>query len=118
MVLDEPTAGLDPIGAAAIMNLFKEMNDAGTTIILVTHDMDLVLKYCDKVFVIDHGQIASQGNPNEVFSTLKEDSSIEVPTLFSLCRKLNEQGYHIDASKIKNIDDFINAVAAKEVSKK
>lgn len=118
LVLDEPTAGLDPIGANAVMDLFKQMNDKGITIVLVTHDMDLVLKYCDEVFVVDKGQIQAHGEPSEVFATLDSDSSIEVPVLFSLCRRLNENGLNIDYKSMKNVDDFVDIIAKKVGEKK
>lgn len=116
LVLDEPTAGLDPNGAKDLMNLVKQMNDNGTTIILVTHDMDLVLKYCSKAFVIDHGRMIKSGLPYEVFSSLPDDSSIEVPMIFSLCRKLKEKGLDIDASSIKDIDSLIQQIEEKKGS--
>ena len=57
LILDEPTARLDPQGTNEMMSLFKKINDMGKTIILVTHDMNHVLQYCDEVVVMNHGKV-------------------------------------------------------------
>ena len=58
LVLDEPTAGLDPKGVSDLMSLVTKMHKEGKTIIIVTHDMDVVMNYCEKVFVLKKGQLA------------------------------------------------------------
>ncbi|MEA5061345.1 MAG: energy-coupling factor transporter ATPase [Erysipelotrichaceae bacterium] len=110
LVLDEPTAGLDPRGSVEIMNLVDKMHQNGTTIILVTHDMDLVMKYAEKVFVVKDGRIISSGEPQNVFGELDENSGIEVPKVFSLAQKLNSHGFNLDICKIRNIDDLIQQI--------
>lgn len=107
LVLDEPTAGLDPRGAIEIMNLVDKMHKNGTTIILVTHDMELVLKYVEKVFVVKDGKIIDEGVPATIFSNISSDSGIEVPQIFSFAQKLEAAGYKIDVNKIKNVDDLV-----------
>ena len=107
LVLDEPTAGLDPRGVQEIMALVSKMHEDGKTIILVTHDMDLVLKYCQKVFVLNKGKIAFEGNPNQLFAQNNEELSIEVPALYELARKLNDKGLHLDIENIHSVDDFV-----------
>lgn len=110
LVLDEPTAGLDPRGSVEIMNLVDRMHQNGTTIILVTHDMDLVMKYAEKVFVVKDGRIISSGEPQNVFGELDENSGIEVPKVFSLAQKLKSRGVNLDICKIRNIDDLIQQI--------
>lgn len=110
LVLDEPTAGLDPRGSVEIMNLVDKMHQNGTTIILVTHDMDLVMKYAEKVFVVKDGRIISSGEPQNVFGELDENSGIEVPKVFSLAQKLKSRGVNLDICKIRNIDDLIQQI--------
>ena len=107
LVLDEPTAGLDPIGVNDIMSLVCKMHETGKTIILVTHDMDVVMKYCEKVFVLKKGQLVFEGNPYQLFALDNEDLSIEVPALYELARKLKQKGLQLDIENIHNIDDFI-----------
>lgn len=69
LVLDEPTAGLDPKGVGEIMRLLKGMQqNLGFSVIIATHDVDIVPLYCDYVYVLDEGKVALEGSPNEVFS--------------------------------------------------
>lgn len=107
LVLDEPTAGLDPKGVNDIMSLVVKMHEDGKTIILVTHDMDIVMKYCEKVYVLKKGQLAFEGDPYQLFALDNEDLSIEVPALFELARKLKNKGLKLDIVKIRSVDDFI-----------
>ena len=67
LVLDEPTAGLDPIGAKEMLSLFKSLNEQGVTIILVTHDMNIVFEYADDVVVMDQGKVVYHGSTDDLF---------------------------------------------------
>ena len=107
LVLDEPTAGLDPKGVHDIMSLVEQMHKDGKTIILVTHDMDVVMKYCEKVYVLNKGKLAFEGNPYQLFAQDNEALSIEVPALFELARKLKQKGLKLDIESIHSVDDFI-----------
>ena len=107
LVLDEPTAGLDPKGVHDIMSLVQKMHSDGKTIILVTHDMDVVMKYCEKVFVLNRGKLVFEGNPYQLFAQDNESLGIEVPALFELARKLKQKGLKLDIENIHNVDDFI-----------
>jgi cobalt/nickel transport system ATP-binding protein len=69
IILDEPTAGLDPQGVSEILNLLEEIKQSlGITIIISTHDIDLVPLYCDEVYVLDGGSVIFGGTPKELFS--------------------------------------------------
>ncbi len=69
LVLDEPTAGLDPMGASEIMKLLRELQkELGLSVILSTHDIDIVPLYCDYAYVMDQGTNVLEGTPKEVFS--------------------------------------------------
>ena len=107
LALDEPTAGLDMQGTIDIMNLVSEMNKNGKTIILVTHDMDLVMKYTDNVIVLHDGEVLYQGKPHELFDNYDEKMGIEIPALYRLGIALKEKGMKIDLSNIRCIDDLI-----------
>ncbi len=111
LVLDEPTAGLDPKGSDEIMNLVKTMNDNGTTIILVTHDMDLVMKYAKQVFVLHEGRLVFGGTPNCLFNHVDENMSIEIPPVYLLANKLKEKGIPLDIENIKSTDDLVRQIA-------
>ncbi len=108
LVLDEPTAGLDAKGASDVMSLVEYMHKQGKTIIIVTHDMDLVMRYCDTVYVLKDGKLTFQGPTDLLFDTIEESSAIEIPPLYLLAKKLKDRGAPIDIKKIKNIDDLIS----------
>lgn len=114
LVLDEPTAGLDPVGCQSIMKLVKNMFDNGKTIIVVTHDMEMVMEYCQKVFVVKEGQIIFEGSPNALFSVAnEEDYAIEIPPLFLLADRLKKAGKNIDINKIHTSSDLIKELKEK-----
>lgn len=93
MVFDEPTAGLDPKGASKIIKLLKELNDEGITIIVSTHDVDLVPEYANNVFVIHEGTIISKGSPKEIFSNEEviNKANLDYPIVSKLFKKLENE---------------------------
>lgn len=110
LVLDEPTAGLDPNGSNELMNLVCKMNKEGKTIILVTHDMDLVLKYCQKVFVVNEGKIVSSGKPHDVFMSLPENSSVEIPMIYNVANKLIKKGLSLNTKNIFDTKSLVKEI--------
>ena len=98
MVLDEPTSGLDPNGASSIMQLLYDLNKEGMTIIVSTHDVDLVPLYSDNIHVLRLGQILKQGNCKEIFSDhdLIEKANLRLPWIAQLFEKLEEDGITLD----------------------
>lgn len=108
LVLDEPTAGLDPRGAKLMLNLFKKLNESGTTIILVTHDMNIVFEYATDVIVMQDGTVIKQSKPHELFLSDVEQYSLETPLLAKVIQKLTNKGYCLDLSKITDIDSLVS----------
>ena len=113
LVLDEPTAGLDPEGSKIVLDLIDQLNKEGKTIILVTHDMDIVLNKCDHVVVLNNGKVAFEGSPSKLFSGDVSEYSIDIPELFKFCLLLKSKGMDIDISKIRNIDDLLGILRGK-----
>ena len=73
MILDEPTAGLDPQGVSDIMHLLTELRDGlGMTILIATHDMDIVPLYCDYAYLLSGGRVILEGRPEELFAQPEE----------------------------------------------
>jgi cobalt transport protein ATP-binding subunit len=69
LILDEPTAGLDPMGISELMKLLQQaQKDFGLSVILSTHDIDLVPLYCDRAYVMEKGQIKMEGTPQQIFA--------------------------------------------------
>lgn len=93
MVLDEPTSGLDPNGASAIMQLLYDLNAEGMTIIVSTHDVDLVPMYSDNINVLRKGKILKQGNCREVFSDKEviEQADLRLPWVGQIFEMLEEE---------------------------
>lgn len=111
LILDEPTAGLDPNGKKEIMNLIKDIHKEGKTIILVTHDMDVVMDYVDKIFVLNDGKLLEETTPDILFN--KEnilDYSLEIPTFYKFKNLLKKYGFCKDLSKINEFNELIDII--------
>ena len=98
LVLDEPASGLDPRGRREMFSLIKNLKKQGTTIILVSHNMDEVARYADRVCYMEGGKLIRVGTPEEVFG---EDNSIPKPLLYDFAYDVRSQiekikGYKID----------------------
>jgi len=93
MVLDEPTSGLDPRGASRIMKLLYELNMEGITIIISTHDVDLVPLYAHTVYIISKGNIIKKGNPQEVFEDAQtiRKANLRLPRIAHLMEILQKE---------------------------
>ena len=111
LVLDEPTAGLDPRGAQEILKLFKELNEKGTTIILVTHDINIVYEYASDVIVMNEGKIELHCTPDKLFKEDVEKYSLETPLIQKTVNLCLEKGLKINPAKIRNIHDLALEIA-------
>lgn len=94
LVLDEPTAGLDPAGRKELMSLFKRLHEAGMTIVLVTHLMDDVANFADTVYVMEKGRLVKSGEPRQVFQDVAFMESIQlgVPKITKFAQELENRG--------------------------
>ncbi|HEL0442273.1 energy-coupling factor ABC transporter ATP-binding protein [Streptococcus equi] len=95
LVLDEPTAGLDPKGRKELMSLFKSLHQSGMTIVLVTHLMDDVANYADFVYVLEAGKIILSGQPKAIFQhiDLLKEKQLGVPKVTAFAQRLVKQGF-------------------------
>ena len=107
LVLDEPTAGLDPLGRKELMNLFKKLHQSGMTIILVTHLMDDVAEYANQVYVMEKGCLVKGGKPSDVFQDVvfMEEVQLGVPKITAFCKRLADRGVSFKRLPIK-IEEF------------
>ncbi len=110
LILDEPTAGLDPQGSKIILDLIESLNKNGKTIILVTHDMNIVLNHSHHVVVMNEGDIVFTGSPSDLFSGDVSKYSIDIPELFKFALLLKEHHIDININNIRNIDDLMNEI--------
>ena len=114
LVLDEPTAGLDPNGKKEIMTLVKKFHDSGKTIIIVTHDMDLVLNFAKTVIVLNDAKLVEVTTPQKLFNSANlEKYSLEIPTLYKFINLLKEKGFAGNLNDIYSFDELIERI--KEV---
>ena len=107
LVLDEPTAGLDPLGRKELMTLFKKLHLSGMTIVLVTHLMDDVAEYADQVYVMEKGRLVKSGKPSDVFQDVvsMENVQLGVPKITAFCKRLADRGVVFKKLPIK-IEEF------------
>ena len=109
LVLDEPAAGLDPVGKKEFIALLHKLHKSFVkTIILVSHDMNLVSENCDRVAVFSHGKVVNVGTPKEVFSDYEniEKLSLDLPVTAKLERALKNAG--VDVTTDLTVEDFVN----------
>jgi len=111
LVLDEPAAGLDPAGRHEMLELISDIHKSGVTIVMVSHSMDDVGKYCDRLFVLSHGKIAHQGTPAEVFLHGEELNAIglDVPECARLAARLRGAGFDMPEG-VYRMDDVAQAI--------
>ena len=112
LVLDEPTAGLDPIGRKELMTLFKKLHQDGITIVLVTHLMDDVAEFADQVYVMEKGKLVKGGKPGLVFQNVEfmENIQLGVPKITRFAHRLAERGVSFKQMPItiEEFKEFIN----------
>ena len=112
LVLDEPTAGLDPIGRKELMTLFKKLHQDGITIVLVTHLMDDVAEFADQVYVMEKGKLVKGGKPSLVFQNVEfmEKIQLGVPKITRFAQRLAERGVSFKQLPItiEEFKEFIN----------
>ena len=111
IVLDEPTAMLDPKGRREVIKTVKKLNkEEGITVILITHYMEEVID-ADKVIVMDNGKIVMQGTPKEIFSQVDtvKGYRLDVPQVTELVHELRKEGVNIPAD-ILSVEEFVEAL--------
>lgn len=101
LILDEPTAGLDPIGSRTIMeNIRNYREKSGATVLVVSHNMDDAARYCERLIVFDHGSIRMDGTPEQVFSHTEElmDVGLNVPKAAEIAAALRKRGVPLEGA--------------------
>lgn len=95
VVLDEPTAGLDPLNAVQVMDIIDRMNrELNMTVVLSTHDVDIIPSFADRICIIDHGRILAVGTPKEIFRDrdLIQKAHLRMPRIAEVFELLQEEG--------------------------
>ncbi|MHA3786005.1 ATP-binding cassette domain-containing protein [Mycoplasma sp. Z244C] len=108
LVVDEPTAGLDPVGVNEILEILNNLNKNGKTIINVTHDLDNILKYAKRIILFKQGEIVRDGDPYEILNDVEflKENNLQPPHLLAFANKLRAKG--IPVPKILSEDDLVH----------
>lgn len=119
LVLDEPTAGLDPRGKTEIMQLVKSIARTCKSVIMISHNMDEVAAYCNRIAVLSQGKLYGVYEPRELFRSreMLKSLKIDVPAVTSLAAGLYERGFNVDPSIIDE-KEFTDAVCAEYFGRK
>ena len=119
LVLDEPTAGLDPQGRKELMSLFKQLHLSGITIVLVTHLMDDVADYATAVNVMEKGRLVLSGTPKDVFQKVAflKEKQLGVPKITEFALQLQEKGYSFESLPI-TIEEFVEVLVHRKIKKR
>lgn len=112
LVLDEPTAGLDPRGREEVLTMISELREkTGTTIILISHNMGDIAEYADRIIVMNEGQIVFDGDKHTVFAQGQklEEIGLAAPDITCIMTTLEEKGLPVD-TKAVSIEDGVNSI--------
>ena len=113
LVIDEPTAGLDPSGTKAMMDLFKSLHEQGMTIVLITHDMELVRSYADRVIVLENGKVVKDCHPSELFKEDLKQYSLDLPMISSFLKRLETKGIAFEDEECRSVETLAKAIARR-----
>ena len=114
MILDEPTAGLDPEGVDKVLNILNNLNDEGMSIVISSHDIEMVNHFADKIFVLYDGEIIAEGDKHQIFSDkeLLKKAHLKAPVTTEILYKLKANGLDVDTEKIsidETVEEILNA---------
>ncbi len=111
MILDEPTAGLDPQGVDKVLDILNNLNKEGMTIVISSHDIEMVNGFAEKIFVLNEGEILASGDKNEIFSNkeLLKEAHLKAPITTEILYQLKEKGFGVDTTKI-NINEVVDEI--------
>lgn len=111
MILDEPTAGLDPEGVEKVLDILNNLNKEGMSIVISSHDIEMVNEFAEKIFVLNNGEILERGDKHEIFSNkeLLKKAHLKAPITTEILYTLKEKGYNVDTTKI-SIDEVVEEI--------
>ncbi len=111
MILDEPTAGLDPEGVEKVLDILNNLNKEGMSIVISSHDIEMVNEFAEKIFVLNNGEILESGDKHEIFSNkeLLKKAHLKAPITTEILYTLKEKGYTVDTTKI-SIDEVVEEI--------
>lgn len=116
IILDEPTAGLDPQGVDQVLGILNKLNEEGITIIISSHDVEMITEFSDKIFVLHNGHIINQGRTEEVFSNheILREAHLKPPKSSEILHRLQKEGLDVEV-KLKTEDAVNEILKAKRL---
>ena len=114
LILDEPIAGLDPMGRENFMQLSRDLNETGITILMISHNMDNLAEYAGRVLAMNGGELYLNGTPREVFAQEEKllAAGLDLPEAAKLARQLRERGMDVPQGTIR-YDEILGYLAEK-----
>ena len=111
MILDEPTAGLDPQGVDKVLDILNNLNEEGMSIVISSHDIEMVNGFAEKIFVLNEGEILASGDKDEIFSDkeLLKEAHLKAPITTEILYQLKEKGFDVDTTRI-NINEVVDEI--------
>ena len=118
IILDEPTSGLDPQGVDEVLEILNKLHDEGISIVISSHDVELINEFAESIFVLKEGKIIEKGTPEKIFSNhdLLKEAHLKPPKLAKLLKMLNDNGLDVDYDKIK-IEECCNEIIKAKFNK-
>lgn len=116
MILDEPTAGLDPDGVEKVLSIMNQLNKEGMTLIVSSHDIDMISEYADKIFILHNGEIIESGSKNKILSNreLLKKAHLRTPLTTEILYNLKKAGFNVNTEKISVKDTCEEIIKAKQ----
>lgn len=117
MILDEPTAGLDPEGVDKVLAILNKLNSEGMSIVISSHDIEMVNEFADRIFVLYNGEIIAEGNNHQIFSDkeLLKKAHLKAPVTTEILYKLKENGLNVDTEKLSIEETVKEILKAKNI---
>ena len=111
MILDEPTAGLDPDGVDKVLDILDNLNKEGISLVISSHDIEMVNEFADKIYVLYGGEIIASGDKNEIFSDkeLLKKAHLKAPVTTEILYKLKENGMDVNTDKL-SVDETVEEI--------
>ena len=111
MILDEPTAGLDPEGVEKVLNILNKLNKEGMSIVISSHDIEMVNQFADKIFILYNGEIIASGDKYQIFTDkdLLKKAHLKAPVTTEILYKLKENGLDVNTEKL-SIDETVEEI--------
>ena len=117
MILDEPTAGLDPEGVDKVLDILNNLNKDGMSIVISSHDIEMVNGFAEKIFVLNEGEILASGDKHEIFSNkeLLKTAHLKAPITTEILYQLKAKGFDVDTTKI-NINEVVDEIIRTKIN--